>query len=102
MRRLIIGLLFLAAIVVSVRSTRAAGQAPAAGRVTAFTGARLIVGDGRAPIENATFIVDGTRFGRVGRTGEVQVPPGASRVDLTGKTVMPAIIDTHTHLSRTR
>ena len=32
----------------------------------------------------------------------MQVPAGARRVDLRGKTVMPAIIDTHTHLSTTR
>ena len=59
-------------------------------------------GDGAAPIENAAFIVDGTRFTQVGGTGQLQVPAGARRVDLTGKTVMPAIIDTHTHLAQTR
>jgi imidazolonepropionase-like amidohydrolase len=78
------------------------GQAPAAAGVTVFEGARLIAGDGRAPIENATFVVNGTRFVQVGRTGEVRVPAGAARVRLAGKTVMPAIIDTHTHLSQTR
>ena len=35
---------------------------------------------------------------QVGSTGEVQVPEGATLVSLAGKTVMPAIIDTHTHL----
>jgi imidazolonepropionase-like amidohydrolase len=77
-------------------------QAPAATGVTVFEGARLIVGDGSAPIENATFVVDDDRFVQVGRAGQVQVPAGAARVDLTGKTVMPAIIDTHTHLGITR
>jgi imidazolonepropionase-like amidohydrolase len=48
------------------------------------------------------FIVDGARFVQVGRTGEVRVPNGAARVSLAGKTVMPAIVDTHTHLSQTR
>jgi imidazolonepropionase-like amidohydrolase len=75
---------------------------PAATGVTVFEGARLIVGDGSAPIENAAFIVDGARFVQVGRAGELQVPAGAARVDLAGKTVMPAIIDTHTHLATTR
>lgn len=76
---------------------------PAGGpTVTVFEGARLITGDGQPPIENATFIVDGTRFVDVGRTGEVEVPADATRVDLTGRTVMPAIIDTHTHLGRER
>jgi imidazolonepropionase-like amidohydrolase len=75
-----------------------ADQAPAATGVTVYEGARLIVGDDSAPIENAAFIVDNGRFAQVGRAGEVQVPAGAARVDLAGKTVMPAIIDTHTHV----
>ena len=67
-----------------------------------FEGARLIVGDGRPPIENAVIVVNGTRFTKVGRGGQVSVPAGATRVNLAGKTVMPAIIDMHTHLSQTR
>ena len=70
--------------------------------VTVFEGARLITGDGSAPIENATFIVDGTRFTSVGTASDVKVPAGAARVDLKGKTVIPALIDTHTHLAQTR
>jgi imidazolonepropionase-like amidohydrolase len=77
------------------------GQAPATG-VTVFEGARVIVGDGRAPIENASFIVNGARFQQIGAGSNVSVPSGAARVSLAGKTVMPAIIDTHTHLSQTR
>src|SRR4051794_17630951 len=78
------------------------GQAPAATGVTVFEGARVIVGDGRPPSENATVVVDGTRFVQVGRAGDVRVPQDAARVNLLGKTVMPAIVDTHTHLSQTR
>jgi imidazolonepropionase-like amidohydrolase len=69
--------------------------------VTAYEGARLIVGDGRV-IENATLVVDGAKIVRAGGVAEVRVPAGARRVNLAGKTVMPAIIDTHVHLSRTR
>ena len=49
--------------------------APAASNVTAFEGARLIVGDGSAPIENGIFIVENDRFVQVGRAGEVQCRP---------------------------
>jgi imidazolonepropionase-like amidohydrolase len=69
--------------------------------VTAFEGARLIVGDGRV-IENATLVVEGTRIAQVGPTADVRLPAGATRVDLAGKTVMPMVIDTHVHLSPTR
>jgi len=78
-------------------TARLEGQA----RVTLFEGARVILADGR-PLENAAFTVAGSQFGQVGHVGEVPVPPGTNRVSLAGKTVMPAIIDTHTHLSRTR
>src|SRR5436190_2032767 len=87
--------------VLAVLSLPASAQAPATG-VTVFENARIIIGDARAPIENASFVVNGTRFVQVGRAGDVRVPAGATRVNLAGKTVMPAIIDTHTHLSQTR
>ena len=67
-----------------------------------FEGAQLIVGDGSPPIENAAFIVDGGRFVQIGPAAELEAPTGANRVDLTGTTVMPAIVDTHTHLSQER
>ena len=79
-----------------------AGPAGAQTGVTAFEGARLIVGDGSAPIENATLVVDGARIIQAGRAADVQVPAGAARVSLAGKTVMPMLIDTHVHLSPTR
>lgn len=66
-------------------------------RVTVFEGARLITGDGSAPIENSVFVVEGTQFTRVGKRGQVPVPPGAARVDLSGKTVIPAKVDLHGH-----
>jgi imidazolonepropionase-like amidohydrolase len=66
--------------------------------VTIFEGARLITGDGTAPIENSAFIVEGNVFSRVGRRGQIQIPPGARRVDLTGKTVIPAKVDLHGHI----
>src|SRR5262245_10592378 len=66
--------------------------------VTIFEGARLITGDGSAPIENSSFIVQGNAFTRVGRRGEISVPAGARRVDLTGKTVIPGKVDLHGHI----
>lgn len=65
---------------------------------TLFEGARLIVGDGSAPLENSVILIDNGKITGVGHKGEITAPPGAARVDLTGKTVMPALVDTHTHL----
>ena len=97
MRDLRLPLLVIAAIVAA--NLVGFGQGS---RVTVYTGARLITGTGGAAIENATFIVDGARFTQVGPSNAVKVPAGATRVDLAGKTVMPAIIDSHVHLSTTR
>ncbi len=87
----VVALLFLAAW-----SSRIEGQAPLT--VTLFEGARLITGDGTPPIDNSAFLVENGRFTRVGRRGEVQAPAGAARVDLTGKTVMPTLVDLHGHI----
>ena len=67
------------------------------GAATVFEGARLITGEG-AVIENSAFVVEGNRFTAVGRRGEVTAPSGAARVDLSGKTVMPALVDAHVHM----
>jgi imidazolonepropionase-like amidohydrolase len=88
-------------IAVAASAATAFGQGQSTG-VTLFEGARVVVGDARAPIENASFVVNGARFVQVGRAADVRAPSGATRVNLAGKTVMPAIIDTHTHLSQTR
>jgi len=87
------GLVFAA-----VCSALAAQRPAASASVTLFEGARLIAGDGNAPIENSAFIVENNRFTRVGRKGEVSAPSGAARIDLTGKTVIPALIDAHSHI----
>ena len=70
----------------------------ASGDLMWFEGARLIVGDGSAPIENSAFLVEGDTFTWVGRQGEAEPPEGAVRVDLSGKTVIPALLDAHQHL----
>jgi imidazolonepropionase-like amidohydrolase len=70
--------------------------------VTVYEGARLIVGDGSDPIENSAIIVVDGRITHVGTRGILNVPSGAKRVNLSGKTVMPAIIDAHKHTSNKR
>src|SRR5262245_47020445 len=69
-------------------------QSPA----TLYEGARLVNSDGARPIDNSAFVVENGRFARIGRRGEVLLPRGGQRVDLTGKVVMPALVDAHAHL----
>src|SRR5690348_10279053 len=84
---------------VAILAVTAACCSPVAAqpRVTVFEGARLIIGDGSAPIENSAFVVEDTLFTRVGKRGQVLVPRGAARVDLRGKTVIPVKVDLHGH-----
>ena len=76
-----------------------AATSPSAGSDVAvlFDGARLIIGDGSV-IENGAFLVERDRILEVGSTGEVTAPPGATSIDLAGKTVIPALIDAHMHI----
>ena len=91
------GLCGLVALVALGASVAAVSQSASNGQVW-FEGSRLIVGDGSAAIENAAFLVQGDTFMWIGRRGDRQPPVGATRVDLSGKTVIPALIDGHNHI----
>ena len=66
-RRTIASLPLLPFLLVAAGCSSPPEEAPAASTATVFEGARLIVGDGGDPIENATFIVDGTASSRSAR-----------------------------------
>jgi imidazolonepropionase-like amidohydrolase len=61
-----------------------------------YHGGRLIIGDGNAPIENGTFVVQNGHITAIGQG--IPLPAGAVSVGLAGKTVMPALIDVHVHI----
>ena len=70
--------------------------------VTVFEGARLITGTGAPATEDAVVVVEEGRFTAAGRRGEIEIPEGATRIDLTGKTVVPAFVNAHMHLPSER
>jgi imidazolonepropionase-like amidohydrolase len=71
---------------------------PNRGSVVLYENARLIPGDGQPAIERAAMLVRDGRITRVGRAGEVGLPQGAARVDLSGKTLIPTLTNAHTHV----
>jgi imidazolonepropionase-like amidohydrolase len=85
-------------IIALTASLALAGQAPRPSGAILFEGARLIDGRGRPPIEKSALLVENGRITAVGRQGDVKAPAGATRVDLSGKTVMPAMINVHVHI----
>jgi len=61
-------------------------------------GARLIDGTGRPAIENSVLVIEGDRVVAAGKAGAVSIPKDAVVQDLSGKTIMPALINLHGHL----
>jgi imidazolonepropionase-like amidohydrolase len=94
-------MLMVVLIVEAALALVSAAQGARTGGAVLFEGARLITGGAGAPIENSAFLVENGKFTRVGRKGDVQLPAGATRADLTGKTVIPALIDIHNHIGWT-
>jgi len=66
-------------------------------RPTAFTGARILPIDGPA-IESGTLLVRDGKILAVGATDAVAIPANAERRDVSGKTIMPGLVDTHSHI----
>ena len=75
-----------------------AAPVPQATGAVLYEGARLITGDGSSPIERSAFLVEHGRFTHVGQQGEIEPPAGTVTVSLTGKTVIPALVDAHSHI----
>jgi imidazolonepropionase-like amidohydrolase len=69
--------------------------------VTAFVGAKLIDGTGAAPIESGALVVREGRILAVGKAGQVRLPEGAKRVDVSGKVIIPGLINGHGHIGGT-
>ncbi len=69
---------------------------------TAFVGARLIDGTGAAPVENSVIIVRDGVIEAVGPAETVEVPSGATVVDVAGRTIVPGFINAHGHVGQVR
>lgn len=69
--------------------------------VAAWTGAALWDGDRRF-LEDAVLVTQNGRISGVGARGEVEIPPGVVPTDLTGKTVVPGLVNAHGHVSDVR
>ena len=63
----------------------------------ALVGARIISMNGDQVIENGTVVIDANRIAAVGASDAVQVPSDAKTIDVSGKTIMPGLVDVHAH-----
>ncbi len=60
--------------------------------------ARMIDGRGGAPVEPAIVLVEGERITAAGPPERIKIPPGARRISLGARTLLPGLIDAHVHL----
>jgi hypothetical protein len=67
-------------------------------RLVVLDNARLIDGTGAEPVERARIIIDNDRISRLGTAVDVAMPADAEVIDLTGRTVLPGLIDSHFHI----
>jgi imidazolonepropionase-like amidohydrolase len=65
----------------------------------AFAGARLFDGTGADVVEDAVLLVRDGRVVSTGSADAVAIPPGAERIDVSGKTIVPGLINAHAHIS---
>ena len=71
---------------------------PVGSGVVVLRAARLIDGTGAPPISNAVVVVTDEKITAVGTSGTVKTPEGAKVIDLGDATLLPGLIDAHTHL----
>jgi hypothetical protein len=78
----------------------AKGAERPAGGLVALAGGTLIDGSGRPPVRDAVVVVQGDRIVAAGPRAKVNVPPGATAIDLAGKWIVPGLWDMHAHVDQ--
>jgi imidazolonepropionase-like amidohydrolase len=92
--------LTLTVAIAGMRTVPAAAQSSdslATGRHLAIRAARLVDGRGGPPLRNAVILIDSTRITAVGV--DLAIPAGTRVIDLGQATVLPGLIDCHTHIT---
>ncbi|MEX1238823.1 MAG: amidohydrolase family protein [Cyclobacteriaceae bacterium] len=79
---------------------RSAEQAPPS--FTAFTGARIIDGSGAAPVANGVLLIQNGQVFAIGPRGDITIPENTTVIDVSGKTIIPGIINGHGHVGNTK
>jgi imidazolonepropionase-like amidohydrolase len=76
----------------------AAAAAPSPPMVTALVGGTVVAVDGGPAIKNATVLITGERIVQIGPADSTAVPPGAKIIPMTGRWLMPGLMNMHVHL----
>ena len=65
----------------------------------ALTGGRLVDGGGGPPADGAAVLIDGERIVWTGRAADAIIGDGFRRIDTTGHTILPGLVDAHAHVA---
>ena len=86
-----------AGVVAAVLAAGALGSPATWAQAQVFEGARVLPASGPA-IDPAVLVAEGGRIAALGPAGSVAVPAGARGIDVTGKVIIPGLVDTHSHV----
>jgi imidazolonepropionase-like amidohydrolase len=75
-----------------------AAAAPPSVRVTALVGGTVVAVDGGPAIQNATVLIAGERISQIGPADSTAIPAGAKIIPMTGRWLMPGLMNMHVHL----
>jgi len=71
------------------------------GGLIALKGARVVTmrdaGKTQEVIDNGVVLIDGNRIAAVGSASEMKIPADAEIIDVSGKTIIPGLVDVHAH-----
>ncbi|CAN5756917.1 amidohydrolase family protein [soil metagenome] len=92
--RLRYGLLFFVFLYSGAMPIRSAAKSE---QVIALVGGTVIDGNGGAPLQDAVLVIKGNKIAKVGSLTKTRYPKTARVIDLTGKYILPGLIDMHVH-----
>jgi imidazolonepropionase-like amidohydrolase len=90
--------LALLIVVFAVSSGRAQNSSPVLKPMTVIRAGVLIDGESNSPRRNQVIIIRGNQIVEVSDAATAHIPSGAETIDLSQATVLPGLIDAHTHI----